>query len=96
MHFLHHLQKVWILCKFGYRGKSKRLDFIRHNFATRTLLRWAREGKDFEAYLPYLSTYMGHANFHSSYYYVHLLPEKLAVLDFMGNNGIIPEVPDEE
>ena len=69
---------------------------LRHNFATRTLLRWAREGRDFEVYLPYLSTYMGHASFHSSYYYVHLLPEKLSVLDFMGNNGIIPEVPDEE
>lgn len=69
---------------------------LRHNFATRTLLRWAREGKDFEAYLPYLSTYMGHASFHSSYYYVHLLPEKLAVMDFMDNTGIIPEVPNEE
>lgn len=69
---------------------------LRHNFATRTLLRWAEEGKDFEAYLPYLSTYMGHASFHSSYYYVHLLPEKLAALDFMGSNGIIPEVQHEE
>lgn len=69
---------------------------LRHNFATRTLLRWAGEGKDFEAYLPYLSAYMGHASFHSSYYYVHLLPEKLAALDFMGSNGIIPEVPHEE
>lgn len=39
---------------------------------------------------------MGHACFHSSYYYVHLLPEKLAVMDFMDNNGIIPEVPNEE
>ncbi len=69
---------------------------LRHNFATRTLLRWVEEGKDFEAYLPYLSTYMGHASFHSSYYYVHLLPEKLAALDFMGSNGIIPEVQHEE
>ncbi len=68
---------------------------LRHNFATRTLLRWAEEGKDFEVYLPYLSAYMGHASFHSSYYYVHLLPEKLAALDFMGSNGIIPEVHHE-
>lgn len=68
----------------------------RHNFATRTLSRWADEGKDFEAYLPYLSTYMGHASFHSSYYYVHLLPEKLAGIGFMGNHGIIPEAGDEK
>jgi len=31
LHFLHHLQKVWILFKFGYRRKSKRLDFLRHS-----------------------------------------------------------------
>ena len=31
MHFLHHLQKVWILFKFGYLKKSKRLDFLRHS-----------------------------------------------------------------
>ena len=34
MHLLHHLQKVWILFKFGYRKKSKRLDFIRHSHAS--------------------------------------------------------------
>lgn len=68
---------------------------MRHNFATRTLLRWAEEGKDFNVYLPYLSTYMGHASFHSTYYYAHLLPEKLAAMDFMGSHGVIPEVPDE-
>lgn len=69
---------------------------FRHNFATRTLTRWAEEGKDFGAYLPYLSTYMGHASFHSSYYYVHLLPERLANMNFMDTHGIIPEVPHEE
>ena len=34
MHFLHHLQKVWILFKFGYLRKSKRLDFFRHSHAS--------------------------------------------------------------
>ena len=34
MHFLHYLQKVWILFKFGYLKKSKRLDFIRHSHAS--------------------------------------------------------------
>lgn len=34
MHFLHHLQKVWILFKFGYLRKSKRLDFLRHSHAS--------------------------------------------------------------
>jgi integrase len=34
LHFLHHLQKVWILFKFGYLRKSKRLDFFRHSHAS--------------------------------------------------------------
>ena len=68
----------------------------RHNFATRTLMRWLAEGKDLNAYVPYLCAYMGHASFNSTYYYVHLLPDKLAVLDFMNPKGIIPEVPHED
>ena len=28
------MQKVWILFKFGYRIKSKRLDFLRHSHAS--------------------------------------------------------------
>ena len=59
-------------------------------------MRWAEEGKDFGAYLPYLSSYMGHASFRSSYYYVHLLPEKLGNAVFMDTHGIIPEVLHEE
>ncbi len=37
MHFLHHMQKVWILFKFGYLRKSKRLDFFRHTCASMLL-----------------------------------------------------------
>lgn len=68
---------------------------LRHNFATRTLMRWVEEGKDLNVYAPYLSTYMGHVSFSSTFYYIHLLPEKLAVQDFMDTAGIIPEVPHE-
>ena len=31
------MQKVWILFKFGYRRKSKRLDFLRHTCASMLL-----------------------------------------------------------
>jgi integrase len=84
--------QCWKLAKLGdEKGASTPYDF-RHNFATRTLMRWAEEGKDFGAYLPYLSTYMGHASFKSTYYYVHLLPERLSKMDFVGCKDIIPEV----
>jgi len=87
--------KCWKL--FGNNKSSKRCVpySLRHNFATRTLLRWAKEKKDFNVYLPYLSNYMGHATFKCTYYYVHLLPEKLRCMDFMGSHRVIPEVSDE-
>lgn len=88
--------KCWRLSGNDIPSKSCVPYTFRHNFATRTLIKWAEEGKDFEAYLPYLSAYMGHASFHSSYYYVHLLPERLANIKFMDTHGIFPEVLDEE
>ena len=51
---------------------------LRHNYATRTLMRWVEEGKDLEAWLPYLAAYMGHQKYSSTAWYVHLLPERLA------------------
>lgn len=65
---------------------------LRHNFATQTLMRWVEEGKDLDAMIPYLSAYMGHDSFRATYYYIHLLPDRLARLDFTRKDGIIPEV----
>lgn len=50
---------------------------LRHWFATRTIMEWIDEGKDVMALLPYLSTYMGHAKFTHTLYYLHLLPDRL-------------------
>ena len=40
---------------------------------------------------PY-SAYMGHEKFSATYYYIHLLPERLALMDFTRSDGIIPVV----
>ena len=69
---------------------------LRHRYATETLMRWLDEGRDLEAWIPYLSAYMGHASFTATYYYIHLLPERLSRLDYMRSNHIIPEVIDYE
>lgn len=69
---------------------------LRHNYATRTLMRWVEEGKDLNAWIPYLSTYMGHVNFSATSYYIHLLPERLSKMDFTGTGNIIPEVGYEK
>ena len=76
------------------RGSCAPYDF-RHNYATQTLMRWIEEGKDLNVWIPYLTAYMGHATFSSTFYYVHLLPERLSKMDFTRTDGIIPEVIDE-
>ena len=69
---------------------------LRHNFATQILMRWIEEGRNLDAMIPYLSAYMGHESFTATYYYIHLLPERLALMDFTRSDGIIPEVCDYE
>ena len=50
---------------------------LRHNFATRSIMKWIDCGEDVMVLLPYLSTYMGHSKFTHTMYYIHLLPERL-------------------
>ncbi|HTT90060.1 MAG TPA: tyrosine-type recombinase/integrase [Acidimicrobiales bacterium] len=75
-------------------GQQPRPYDFRHHFAYANIERWAREGKNVAAMLPYLSRYMGHATFDSTYYYVRTSP------DFMGSyaettrqgQSLLPEV----
>lgn len=67
-----------------------------HNFATQILMHWIEEQRDLDAMIPYLSAYMGHESFSATYYYIHLLPERIALMDFTRSDGIIPEVDDDE
>ena len=63
----------------GLRGpcdrRGPRLHDMRHRFASRTLLRWYRAGEDPERRLPALSTYLGHAHWSDTYWYLSALPE---------------------
>jgi len=52
---------------------------LRHSFATATLLDWYRDGADVQARLPLLSTYLGHADPKSTYWYLTGSPELLAL-----------------
>ena len=46
-----------------------RLHDLRHSFAVRTLLAWYRAGEDVQAKIPSLSTYLGHREPASTYWY---------------------------
>jgi integrase/recombinase XerD len=52
-----------------------RLQDFRHRFAIETLLRWYRGGEDSERLLPLLSTYLGHVDVKSTYWYLTACPE---------------------
>jgi integrase/recombinase XerD len=59
-------------------GCRPRLHDFRHGFAVRTLLEWHRDGVDVQARLPLLSTYLGHVNPASTFWYLTAAPELLA------------------
>lgn len=59
-------------------------------------MHWVEEGKDLNIWLPYLTAYMGHAEFSATFHYIHLLPKRLSKMDFTRADGIIPEVFHEE
>ena len=56
-------------------GRRPRPYDFRHHFAYANIERWMRQGKDVTAMLPYLTRYMGHATFESTFYYVHTSPD---------------------
>ena len=59
-------------------GKRPRPYDFRHRFAYANIERWAADGVNVDAMLPYLSRYMGHATLSSTYYHVHASPDFMA------------------
>jgi len=68
---------------------------LRHRFASTVLQKWLNEKRDLYAMLPYLRAYMGHEQFSSTAYYIHLLPESLlssSGVDWSAIDAVNPEV----
>jgi site-specific recombinase XerD len=55
-----------------------RIHDLRHTFAVQRLLAWYRDGQDINARLPWLATYMGHVDIHSTQVYLQATPELIA------------------
>nr|WP_278555779.1 tyrosine-type recombinase/integrase [Brucella anthropi] len=53
---------------------------VRHTFAVHRLRRWYRQGVELSGRLPWLSTYMGHANILGTETYLTTTPELLALV----------------
>lgn len=56
-----------------------RVHDLRHGFAVNTLIGWHRDGENVDARLPALSTYLGHRDPRSTYWYLSAAPELLAL-----------------
>jgi integrase len=55
-----------------------RIHDLRHSLAVTTLLAWYADGGDVQARLPQLSTFLGHADPASTYWYLSASPELMA------------------
>ena len=60
-------------------GRQVRMHDLRHVFVLRTLLGWYRDDADVEAQLPLLSTFLGHVDPSSTYWYFEAAPQLLTL-----------------
>jgi integrase/recombinase XerD len=60
-------------------GRRPRLHDMRHTLTVATMRDWYLAGADVPARLPALSTFLGHVDPKSTYYYLHAAPELLAL-----------------
>ena len=72
---------------------APRIHDLRHTFVVRRILLWQQQGVDVDQAMLALSTYVGHANVSSTYWYLQAVPELMAIAaqrfeDYM------PEVTD--
>lgn len=59
--------------------RRARIHDLRHTFAINTLLSWYRDGGEIATRTPLLSTYLGHVNPASAYWYLSAVPELLSL-----------------
>lgn len=75
-----HVRKFWVDANPGVPAESLprvRPYDLRHRFASELIQKWLDEGRDLYAMLPYMRSYMGHARFEDTAYYIHIIPDRL-------------------
>lgn len=63
----------------GPKGRGPSFHDLRHRFATKRLVLWYEAGVDVHGMLPALATYMGHAHYTDTAYYLTTTAELLAL-----------------
>ena len=57
-----------------------RLMDFRHSFACRIVMEWLQDGKDVNANILQLSTYLGHSKVEDTYWYLSATPQMLGLI----------------
>jgi integrase len=93
---LKYCHLCWINGGNSYdRGRPTPYDF-RHNYATQMMMDLLNKKEDIIAYIPYLSSYMGHESFKYTFYYIHLITESMSQMDNSDFSYIVPEVCNDK
>lgn len=72
----HTFRQLLHRCAISYgEHAGPRIHDLRHTFAVHRLLAWYRDGADVNARLPWLATYLGHVDIHSTQVYLRATPE---------------------
>jgi site-specific recombinase XerD len=74
------------------RHGGPRIHDLRHTFAVHRLLTWYRDGGDVNAKLPYLATYMGHVDVHSTHVYLQPTAELVEQVNRRFHNHYLHQV----
>jgi site-specific recombinase XerD len=69
-----------------------RIHDLRHSFAVHRLLLWYRDGQDVNARLPWLATYMGHVDVHSTQVYLQPTAELIEQVNQRFYNHYLDQV----
>jgi len=73
-----------LIGQVGLEGAGERVrprpHDLRHTMAVRTLLDWIRAGEDVDRRMPELSTFLGHQQPESTYWYLQAVPELMALI----------------
>lgn len=68
----NHFRDYLLMADIPHTSKGPRIHDFRHGVAIACLKKWALAGIDLTNMLPYLSAYMGHADFRATQYYLRL------------------------
>jgi len=77
------------------KNTGPRIHDIRHTFAVHRLLAWYQDGDDVNARLPWLATYMGHVDIHSTQVYLRATSELIEQVDQRFHNHYLHQVKSQ-